>query len=216
MMQKSDEGLQEHERWWSLLETADQMRVFTDSIGSVDGKSRLAALEHLKRGDYTSLLDCGAGTGVLYDCLLRSGSTIEYTAVDITPRFVADGRKRGLRFYEGSVENLPFGSGSFDVCYARHLFEHLRHYETALREMVRVAKREVMHTFFIPPGTQAERISLRQTSFGVDAPCYYNAYGKSAIEQYVTQLDRVESCSWEEIDDGAGHPETTLHITVDD
>ena len=51
----------------------------------------------------------------------------------------------------GRAQNLPCQDSSYDIVYARHLLEHLDSYQDAIKEMIRVAKKEVLIVFFSSP-----------------------------------------------------------------
>lgn len=211
-MKKNDAVLQEHEKWWSSLATDAQRSAFQAGIGPIDAASRRATAAYIRESGYESVLDCGSGTGLFHECLKQMEVDIQYVGVDITPVFVEDTRKRGMDISLGSVESLPFPANSFDLCYARHLLEHLSYYTKALQEMVRVARREAMHTFFIPPGSSRDEIRLTEETLGVKSKCHYNYYCRADIERFVLELERVERCFWEQVENKSGVPESTLHV----
>ena len=85
---------------------------------------------------------------------------ISYTGLDITAFLVHKAQKMGINAREGSIEKLPFDNSSFQLVYVRHLLELLDYYERALTEAIRVAEKEVMVIFFIPPQLdQPDRIN---------------------------------------------------------
>ena len=52
--------------------------------------------------------------------------------------------KKGCKFIEADIENLPFMDKSFDVAFSHHVVEHLDNPVKALKEMQRIAKRGII------------------------------------------------------------------------
>ena len=83
------------------------------------------------------VLDAGCGTGRNLQEYARLGSA---TGVDPSSRAVEFCRRRGLGDVEmGSVEELPFADGSFDLICATDVLEHVDDDRRGLRELHRVA-----------------------------------------------------------------------------
>ena len=83
------------------------------------------------------ILDAGCGTGRNLLELRHIGSA---EGVDLSPRAVEFCRRRGLDgVHEGSLEDLPFESGRFDLLLATDVIEHLPDDGPALAELRRVA-----------------------------------------------------------------------------
>ena len=93
------------------------------------------------------LLDVGCGPGSITRGLAERTAPGEVIGLDLSretlqaARHDADVRGlRNLRYEEGSVYELPFPDGSFDVAYAHQVLQHLRQRDAALREMLRVVR----------------------------------------------------------------------------
>jgi SAM-dependent methyltransferase len=84
-----------------------------------------------------SVLDIGAGTGVLGTALLRRG-VADVTAVDLAPAMLthADARAKAV---VGDATALPFADSSFDLAATAFCFSHLPAPLVGLREARRVA-----------------------------------------------------------------------------
>jgi SAM-dependent methyltransferase len=93
------------------------------------------------------LLDVGCGPGSITRGLAErlapgkvvgldlSGETLDAARRDAAARGIEN-----LEYEEGSVYELPFPDGSFDVVYAHQVLQHLRERGAALREMLRVVR----------------------------------------------------------------------------
>jgi len=99
---------------------------------------------------YKSILDCGAGLGKLYESIIINNANIDYQGMEITKKFVDIATEAGVPMILGDIESIPYEDNSFDVCLASNVLNHLYDYRGPLREMLRVAKKEVIVTFFKP------------------------------------------------------------------
>ena len=104
----------------------------------------------IDKKNYTSILDCGAGLGQLYNWLQRTNPDIRYQGMEITKKFVDDATAADIPMILGDIENIPYEDDSFDVCVASAVLNHLHDYRPAIKEMLRVAKKEILVTFFKP------------------------------------------------------------------
>ena len=82
------------------------------------------------------ILDAGAGSGRNMVELVRHGTV---TAIELSSTSVCVARARGVgEVVEGSVLDMPFESGSFDLAASLDVIEHLEDDLGALRELRRV------------------------------------------------------------------------------
>jgi ubiquinone/menaquinone biosynthesis C-methylase UbiE len=93
------------------------------------------------------LLDVGCGPGSITRGLAERLPAGQVVGLDLSRDTLEAARRdalaRGLhnlRYEEGSVYELPFADGSFDVAYAHQVLQHLRERDLALREMLRVVR----------------------------------------------------------------------------
>jgi ubiquinone/menaquinone biosynthesis C-methylase UbiE len=93
------------------------------------------------------LLDVGCGPGSITRGFAERLPSGQVVGLDLSRETLAAAREdaaaRGLDnvvYQEGSVYDLPFLDGSFDVVYAHQVLQHLREPSGALREMLRVLR----------------------------------------------------------------------------
>lgn len=65
-----------------------------------------------------SVLDIGAGTGALYEELMRRCPTVDYFACDISPQMLAQSGIPADRAFVGRVSEISFPRDSFDFIYS--------------------------------------------------------------------------------------------------
>jgi SAM-dependent methyltransferase len=93
------------------------------------------------------VLDVGCGPGSITRGLAERVAPGRVVGLDLSRETLQVARRdaaaRGLTnlaYREGSVYELPFADGEFDVAYAHQVLQHLRERPAALREMVRVVR----------------------------------------------------------------------------
>lgn len=69
------------------------------------------------------LLDIGCGNGDFLDLARRSGWRV--TGVELDPAATKLARDRGLEVFQGTIDALPRGAGTFDVITLSHVIEHV-------------------------------------------------------------------------------------------
>jgi 2-polyprenyl-3-methyl-5-hydroxy-6-metoxy-1,4-benzoquinol methylase len=108
------------------------------------------------------VLDAGCGEGYLSRILARQGATV--TGIDFSPKLIQAARQQNLTdklnvsFDIGSVDDLPYKNGSFDLAVANHLMNDLRDPSAAISEFARILR-------------QAGRLIILMLH-----PCFYNKH----------------------------------------
>ena len=95
--------------------------------------------------DAQRLLDCGCGPGSITGDFARrlpsgwvTGLDREAAQIEIARRRAAEQNLQNVTFVAGSICELPFANGAFDVVFAHAVFEHLASPDLALTELRRV------------------------------------------------------------------------------
>ena len=114
-----------HERYWE--DNLPKMRAEMERWFGGNGDEAWRRYPRALIGGmgYRSLLDAGAGFCAEYYGFRREYPEIAYTAMDITPGFVALGKERGIPMFLASVEDMPFEDTFFDCVYIRDALQHL-------------------------------------------------------------------------------------------
>jgi ubiquinone/menaquinone biosynthesis C-methylase UbiE len=108
-----------------------------------------ATLSLLKNIRNKRILDLGCGSGI-YAKLLKSRGAQVY-GIDISSKMIdiARANVKGADFRVGSVYNLPYKTGYFDVVVSAFVVEHFTELDAAFKEIRRVLKKNGFFVFSI-------------------------------------------------------------------
>lgn len=84
------------------------------------------------------VLELGCGTGLILERVARIAK--EAVGVDLSEGMARHARERGLDVRIGSVCDLPFDDGQFDLTYSFKVLAHVPDIDTAIREAARVTR----------------------------------------------------------------------------
>ena len=132
-----------------------------------------------------SVLDVGAGTGVMSEFAYRCRDELRYVAVD-----PADGMLKFapvfLETYVAMAEELPFEDSSFDAIIMGESLHHLHNPETAFEEAVRVLKKngKLFIYDFDVSSFLGKSICLIEKTLGESAHFYEPNALKKVLEGY--------------------------------
>jgi ubiquinone/menaquinone biosynthesis C-methylase UbiE len=126
-------------------------RTFEGDAARLRDPARLALLEvervvatSLEKLDLRSMLDVGTGTAIFAEAFFQKGLSV--AGVDINEKMIAEA-KRFLPegdFKVGSMETIPFKTGSFDLAFLGHVLHEADDTIKALSEARRVARKRVV------------------------------------------------------------------------
>ena len=86
-----------------------------------------------------TVLDAGCGRGFLCETISNK-LNVKVTGLD----FVMPKEIKNYSFVSGTITEMPFEDGSFDTVVCSHTLEHIRDFDLALNELVRVAKKRII------------------------------------------------------------------------
>jgi ubiquinone/menaquinone biosynthesis C-methylase UbiE len=196
--------LKTHERWWDAnVET--MMLQFEQWFGDCSSTSRVQARQHIKKQGYKTILDIPCSLGTDFWGFQQDGIAIAYLGIDISPKFVELALSKHIPVLQGDIKHIPCKDSSFEVCYVRHILEHMPYYEDAFDELIRVARSEVLVIFFIRPQEYPDTFSVVLDHNSV---LYYNCYNRTKLSEYVLRNHKVASLEWDDVDG----KEIMLHI----
>jgi ubiquinone/menaquinone biosynthesis C-methylase UbiE len=109
--------------------------------------SKRLMLERVPLAPGAAVLEVGCGPGTdLFDVAGIVGPSGRLVGVDASEVMIAEARRRAaelrvaVTFERGDVQALSFRDGTFDVCRAQRLLEHVPDPDRALAEMARVTR----------------------------------------------------------------------------
>ena len=150
-----------HLTFWQEDITFEQARKWLDNPLS---PSKNYVAQYIKENkNFESLLDAGAGICSLHKLLKMKGVDAKYTATEITEKFVKIGKLNNLEIYECPIQKMPFSDNSFVACI--DVMTHQKEFKDSITELVRVAKKEVLISFFKPfLEQQKAQLELQQSA----------------------------------------------------
>ncbi len=155
--------------------------------GSASEMDRMRRTVALLPADVTSVLDVGAGHGVLLE-ELRAARGIAGIGVEITPAKVDYARQRGIDLRLGDAARLAFAERSVDAVVSCEVLEHLPFgvYEQALAEFARVARRWVLVS--VPYDERRRFVRCPYCSARVNPDYHFRSFAPGAMRKMAEAL----------------------------
>jgi ubiquinone/menaquinone biosynthesis C-methylase UbiE len=178
-------GLASYQRWWSDNWTARATEL-AGWLEQSDVGSRHAVFGFVDAQDAASVLEVGPGLLIDYRMHWQHRPNLQYEVLDVTPHVLVLAAEHGITRHRGGVEAIPLPDRAFDVVYTRHVLEHCPHYDTPIREMVRVARRGVAVALFLHKDTGTDEIACGTYDGFPDV--YHNTYARDGITALFDQL----------------------------
>jgi ubiquinone/menaquinone biosynthesis C-methylase UbiE len=138
-----------------------------------------------------TLLDAGCATANLYKYIQKRN--IGYTGLDSSKHLLEGARERhpDVELVEASVLDIPFPRKHFNVSYAKSVLEHLHpdDVETAVKQLVKVAKNMVILVFHRAPKDMSETITKKRQGY------FENTFSKDWLLGAFLDTDRLHTMS---------------------
>lgn len=164
--------------------------------------------------DNPTVVDAACGTCVNWDVIKRMGVKCQYTGMDRTEGMVAEAAKRypEITVTQGYVQDMPFEDGEADIVIMRHILEHLQEgYEDAIREGLRVAKKELVVVFFLDPSRSDEDDISESEPDDNGCTYFWNTYSWTKFTAFVAGLGVQMKCG-HVATPGAAHSDTIVRL----
>jgi len=148
------------------------------------------------------ILDVGCGPAVDYEAIRNMD--FRWTGIDMTLKFVEYVKKKynkdaDIRLMD--AERIWFKRQSFNLTYAKDLFEHLPpdKWQKVVKEMWRVSKDYMIIAFFRPPaGEPTEYRIVTEEDNAETCGVYSNHYNKEEWLEFLRDLPQAQSVSIKE------------------
>lgn len=190
--------------WWdkNLNNSIDQFKAWT---GTYDAESKVKIRQHVVSKKYKSIADFGCGLATEYFGYKKDNYDIEYIGIDSCNILYEKNISQQVPMILAEASSTSLIDNSYDVSFARHLYEHQPTYKPFLNEMIRVASKEVIHIFFIKPKKEIIHYDPVEN-------LYHNTFDKQEIEHYCYNNTKVKKVYWIDIN----KDECSLHIELKD
>lgn len=149
---------------------------------------------YLKRAvqEAATILDIGCAAGGFSNIVREYNSLIRYTGIDISPRMIAEARKRFPRddFYVTDGKNIDFSDNTFDTVICFGVLHMTENWKMLLAEAWRVTKHSLLFDVRL---TDSEGISDPQTSYQqLEFEGHWD--GSSTAPYIVVNVDTAVQC----------------------
>ena len=181
----------EHQQTWWDNNLGKRFDEFVSWVGSKDATSKVFFRNYVKNKQYKSLIDLGCGNATEFFGYKEEYPELTYLGVDSCKLLYDKNKEAGVPMVLAYASNTQLEDNSADVVFARHVLEHQPDFKLVLNEMIRLASKESIHVFFMPP-TQAP------THIGYDPTenLYHNRFNKLEIEEHISNNEKVASYEW--------------------
>lgn len=174
----------------SLWQDHLDINKFAEWCGKTQTPMKMATRSHVISKGYKSVFDAGAGLCSQYYGFLEDGYSIDYTACEITPKYVEFAKSKGINCVLASADNLPFEDERFEVSLCIDVMNHLKDYRHTIDELIRVTSKEILINFFKPFEENAQkcvadsRFNVYETDLGLIQERFKNEQKTTAIYSY--------------------------------
>jgi len=173
--------------WWeNNLTNKNKFNEYLGWLGDENSESRIFIHDNIKEMEIKSIADFGCGPCVEYLSLKNDGYEFDYMGIDSCSYLKEHNESRNIPFINVPVEKTGLESNSYELSYSRHVLEHLPSFEDALTEMIRVAKKYVVHTFFLKPNEEEF-----EPNHWKEENLYHNTYNKNDIESFLKKNKKL-------------------------
>jgi ubiquinone/menaquinone biosynthesis C-methylase UbiE len=160
------------------------MRNFLDSVTSLYNEIRP-----------TSVLEIGCGEGRLIQHLVSNAilEPQEITASDVSLDHLSNNLNSKIKFIEGSIYELPFENGQYDLVVCCEVMEHLEKPANGLAEISRIADKAVLISTPWEPVWRIMNLMRGKyiTNLG-NTPGHIQHFSRSGLIEFAqTQLDVI-------------------------
>lgn len=187
--------------WWDD-NLSTRMDEFKSWIGSSNEPSKKYLREYVKKMGYKTIIDLGCGTATEYFAYKQEQPNVKYLGIDSSKVLYDINTAKGVPMVLAPAEDTHLIDKHSDFVFSRHVLEHQPDFGPILYEMIRLARKEAVHIFFIPPGETGH------IGYAKEENLYHNRYEKKKIEHFL--LSRGLSFNWVPI----GKTEVALHIKI--
>lgn len=195
----------------------------TDGCGVINyGRNKLAECIISEYGDEVDILDVACGTCINYEVLKYHGWNGTYCGLDRTQKFLDHaknlyGADPNFSVKHGFAQETGLEDKSFTVSICRHYLEHSADgYESTIKELIRVTKKEIIVVFFLDPAREGEDIIDRRGPDEYGCYYYFNVYNIHKFLRFLAHqgIKNVHMSQVEMV--GITHKDTIVRIFLEE
>jgi ubiquinone/menaquinone biosynthesis C-methylase UbiE len=184
-------------------------RTGTDNLG----RQTLAKI--IQQYDNPKVLDAACGTCVNWEVFKLTGTKCQYVGMDRTEGMLEEANNRyggEITLHRGYVQETDLPDNFVDVVIMRHILEHLQEgYETAIKEGLRVASKELIVVFFLDP-SEKEEDEMQESPLDENGCTYFwNTYSWAKFTRFVSGLGVKMMIGYVKTP-GAAHADTIVRL----
>lgn len=173
--------------WWDK-EIKEQFTDFKSWVGNSSATSKVVIRDFIIKEGYKSVTDFGCG--MCDDYFQYKIIPIVWTGIEGSDYLYKHSQEKEIPVIYAEAHNTALPDSSTEVSYSRHVLEHQADYKPILSEMIRVASKLVIHTFFIPPRDK------EIISYNKDNNLYHNTFSRPEMEEFLMNNPKVKTFGW--------------------
>ena len=183
----------------------------------VDNVGRLVLAYIVRSYENPTVLDVACGTAVNHEVFQNHKVPHKYIAFDRTQQFLDHAKSLYgdsiAEYVRGYAQDLPFEDNSVDITILRHIGEHLHpaDFQLAIKEAVRVSRKEVVIVFFEQLSTASEHVIDQRGPDERGCYYYWNIYSWPVLTQFFVGLGLKINVSKHQTP-GAAHADTVVRL----
>lgn len=124
-------------------------------------------LDYILKKSPSNILEIGCANGRLYRQLRKLGYKGNYTGIEVADYIISQNKIHNpdATWVRAGAYDIPFNEGEFDLCFAFFVLEHLVYPEKAIKEMMRLLKKDGELVLVFPDFVASGRLESQELGF---------------------------------------------------
>lgn len=139
--------MKKHQSYWQEDLSQEDLNNW---LGKSEVMYKTYSIDYVEEKNYQSLIDCGGGVFTQYDLIQERGLEIRYVGTEITKKFIDIGTQKKIEVYHCPVQKMNVPDNYCEVALCLAVLNHQMEFRESIQELLRVAKEEVIISFFKP------------------------------------------------------------------
>lgn len=181
----------------------------------IDNLGRQALAQIVSQYDNPTVLDLACATCVNWEVFKNAGVKCQYIGMDRTEGMLLEADKLygdEITLHRGYVQETNLPNNFADIVIMRHILEHLQEgYEDAVREGLRITRKELIIVFFLDPSDITEDVIQESQPDENGCTYFWNTYNWFKFTRFIVSLGYQMKVS-RVVTPGAAHADTIVRI----